>query len=88
MSMTKDPDATLDYAVDWAAWLPDADTITVSEWIVPVGLTLTDQSLAGTVATAWLSGGVDGTMYRVTNRITTLAGRIDDRTLRLLIAHR
>ena len=88
MNLVKDPDATLDYTIDWSAWLPDTDSIIESEWIVPDDLTASDESLAGAAATVWLAGGVLGETYRVTNRITTLAGRIDDRTLRLLISSR
>ena len=36
---TKDPDATLDYKVDWSSWLVD-DTISGSQWIVPAELSL------------------------------------------------
>ena len=80
----KDPDATLDYAVDWAPYL-DNDTIESVLWTVPTGLSLTAQSNDDTVATVWLSGGTVGTTFKVVCRITTLAGRIDDRTLKLTI---
>lgn len=83
----KDPDATLDYAVDWTAWLEDGDSIAASEWIV-TGLTGTRQALVGATATIWLSGGEPWQTYLVTNRVTTAAGRIDDRTLRIRVIDR
>lgn len=78
---TKDPDALLDYQVDWSAWLVDGDTIASSTWEVQSGLTLETDASSTTTATAWLSGGTAGATYRVTNRITTAAGLTDDRTL-------
>ena len=83
----KDPSARLDYAVDWTAWLQDGDSIATSEWLTG-DLTPTEPRLIGATATVWLSGGVLGVTYRITNRITTAAGRTDERTLRLLITER
>ena len=81
---TKDPDATLDYKVDWASWLVD-DTITNSTWIVPTGINYETDANDTTSATVWLSGGSVGSSYEVVNRITTTAGRIDDRTITIRI---
>lgn len=86
----KDPSATLDYTVDWDAdnWL-GADTITgTPTWTVPGGLTLSSQSNTTTQATAWLSGGSDGTDYDVACRITTVGGRTDERTIRIRVRQR
>ena len=77
---TKDPDATLDYKVDWSSWLID-DTITASLWIVPPELNNEVDTFTDSSATIWLSGGSVGSSYEVVNRITTAAGRIDDRTI-------
>lgn len=76
----KDPDARLDYKVDWTSWL-GSDTISTSEWIVPNGITYEADTFTDTSATVWLSGGSLGSSYEVVNRITTVAGRIDDRTI-------
>lgn len=80
----KDPDAVLDFDMKWGAWL-DGDTIVSSEWIVPDGITKDPDkgdeiSGAGTEAIIWLRGGTEGEKYTLTNRITTAAGRIDDRS--------
>ncbi|RNL66228.1 hypothetical protein EFK50_00970 [Nocardioides marmoriginsengisoli] len=84
---TKDPDSKLDYLANWAGtgpkgpWLKDGDTIATSEWIVPAGLTKTDEANTDTTATIWLSGGTLGQSYEVVNRITTAQGRGEDQTL-------
>jgi len=81
----KDPDALKDYAVDWTDWL-DGDTIAASQWIDATDdLTIESDSFTSTVAIAWISGGTVGQTYVVTNRITTAAGRIDDRSIEIRI---
>ena len=82
MTYTKDPDAVLDYSVDWSLWLA-GDEISMSEWLLEDGAILeqvTDTHTA-TKATVWLRGGQKGNMYLVTNRIVTVGGRTDDRTI-------
>lgn len=80
----KDPDAVLDYRVDWTDWL-DGDTIATSTWIVPSGITQDSESNSTTTATIWLSDGTEGTTYGVVNRITTTGGRTDDRTIYIVV---
>ena len=84
---TKDPDATLDYRVEWSSWL-DTDTIATSTWTVESGITTVSDSNTTTVATIWLSGGTAGEEYEVANLITTAAGRIDERTLTIKVANK
>jgi hypothetical protein len=84
-TFTKDPDATLDYRVDWSAWMGDDDEIVTVEWLVPEALTVESDTNTETTATVWVSGGLAGTRLRVTCRITTTVGRIDDRTITLVI---
>jgi len=83
----KDPDAILDFAVDWGAWLDD-DTIVTATWVVPAGLTMTAESHTATTHTIWLSGGAARHSYAVTSRITTSGGRADDRTFNVNVAER
>jgi len=82
----KDPDAVLDYQRDWSAWLTDAETITASTWTpdpsnTDTDLTIDSDSHTATGATLWLSGGTVGATYRITNHITTSAGRQNDSTI-------
>ena len=79
---TKDPDARMDYGVDWAGWLVGDDVIQTSAWnITGEGLTVEHFEFTDTSATIWISGGVVGRSYEMVNRITTLGGRRDDRTI-------
>jgi hypothetical protein len=79
---TKDPDARLDYAVDWTDFLTDTDTIQAAEWVdydYP-DLTIEDEGVEGNMHTCFVSGGTVGRAYRVTSRVTTTEGRINDTT--------
>jgi hypothetical protein len=84
----KDPDAVLDYSVDWSKWLA-GDQIETSTWFVSdPALQPADDSNTTTRATVWLAGGVAGQSYTVTNRITTSGGRTDERSLVLQVQDR
>jgi hypothetical protein len=84
---TKDPDATLDYVLDWSTWL-SSDTIGTATWTVPAGLTKASQSFTTTTATVWLSGGTVGENHFVTCRVTTAAARTDDRSILIRVEDR
>ena len=86
-SFKKDPQAVLDYQIDWSDWL-GSDTIDVSTWIVPEGLALETDSNTTTTATVWLSGGTARRNYNVTNEIVTAGGRTDDRTITIKVVDR
>lgn len=80
----KDPEAVLDYQVDWSEWL-DGDTISNSDWTVPTGIERDSDDRDSTTATIWLSGGTAGEWYSVVNRIQTAGGRTDDRTIMIKV---
>jgi hypothetical protein len=84
---TKDPDATLDYVLDWSTWL-GSDTITSAAYTVPDGLTKASESNTTTTATVWLSGGTDGASHFVTCRVVTAGGRTDDRSILIRVGDR
>ncbi|MDP9479818.1 MAG: hypothetical protein M3R38_29855 [Actinomycetota bacterium] len=102
----KDPQARLDYSLDWSAWLASGETITASTWAATTGITVEAAapyapSFTGTATTVWLSGGTIGggeeigisrgtsqRAYRVTNTITTSAGRTDERSIFVAVAER
>jgi hypothetical protein len=86
MRWIKDPDATLDYTLDFSEWL-DADTLSTATWSA-AGLTVVSSAATTTTATVWLSGGTAGKVYQVRCRVTTAGGRIDDRTFELSVTHR
>lgn len=84
---TKDPNSTLDYTINWSSWLT-TDTISTVAWTLETGITQTATSNTTTTATIWLSGGEAGTEYTVTCRVTTTAGRIDERSIAIRVAQR
>ena len=79
----KDPDAVLDYSIDWSDWLGD-DTIASSSWAASTGITVDSDTNTTTAAIVWLSGGTAGENYTATNSIVTAAGREDDRTITIV----
>jgi len=74
----------LDYQIDWSAWLA-TDTLATSTWTVDAGLTVGFASRSQTTTTQWLSGGLAGTQYTVTNVVTTAAGRTAERSFLVLV---
>ena len=80
----KDPNAKLDYTIDWSAWLA-ANTDTISAATVPTapaGLTIQSPvTFTATQTTVWISGGTAGSSYDVAVHIVTAGGRQDDRTI-------
>ncbi len=83
----KDPDATLDYQFNWAPSLED-DEISTSVFLLPDGLTEVSSQNTATTATIIVSGGSPCGVYRITNRITTIAGRVEDKTIYIRVKER
>ena len=75
-----DPDAIIDYVIDWTQWL-DGDNIATSAWSIA---NATESSTANTTktATVFISAAKAGKVVTMRNRITTTGGRTEDRTLR------
>jgi hypothetical protein len=75
-----DPDAVIDYVIDWTAWL-NGDNIATSAWLLG---NATEASAANTTktATVFIQDAVPGKIVTMRNRITTTGGRTEDRTLR------
>ncbi len=87
----KDPDAVLDYTFDWTLWLTSGssvDTITGGSVMVASGVHLDSLTYDAKTVTAWISGGSPSLNYDITCRIQTTAGRIDDRTITLMVQPR
>lgn len=84
----KDPDSIIDYGCNWAAWLPDGETIIASQWIVAPGLTVVSESFTTALTSVTLSSGDEFERYEVTNRITTSGGLVEDRTMIIPCAHK
>lgn len=90
-TFTHDPDAKLDYSIDWTKWLATGDAVQTSSWTVsPTGPSLTGNSVdaGGKITTIWFDGGEVGKRYVLTNSIVTTNGREDDRSITVKIANR
>ncbi len=88
MTRIKDPQAILDYNIDWNDWLVNGDTISSSSWTLSTGITLQSSSVSNGITTAFISGGTIGTIYYATNRVDTTQGRRDERTITLVVEDR
>ncbi len=89
-SYLKDPRATVDYSVDWAAGYLDGNTVTASAWSVAPegGVAVVADATSATRTAATLEGGLAGRVYRVTNHVTLSDGRQDSRSLTVRIEAR
>ena len=85
----KDPDATLDYVIDWGlsgdSWLASGDELSTSTWLLETGISTTADSNTTSKATVWINGGEHGKSYCATNTITTANGRGTDRSIVILV---
>lgn len=91
--LLKDPEAVLDYAIDWGAgYLGPGEMIATSGWaVVPdetggVSIEGTDFDVSTTSAKA--ANGIAGRLYRLVNRVTTDAGRTDKRSILIRVEDR
>lgn len=88
--MIKDPEAILDYSINWnAGYLQAGEIIGGSSWTIsPAGMTQTSAGNTASVATITVSGGTAGQIYQLTNHITTSQGRTDERSITVRVEHR
>lgn len=76
----QDKNALLDYSEDWSGFLSQDDHIATSVWAADSNeIHLQDDAIAGGITTVWVTGGVGGKVYRISNTITTTQGRRDVR---------
>lgn len=91
----KDPADVLDYLINWQdgtqPFLAEAEVITTSSWATynpqwepTTDLTVNSDSHTDTTATAWVSGGVAGEKYYLTNHIITDQGREKDLSIQII----
>jgi hypothetical protein len=82
--LAKDATSILDVGMDWAPWLK-TDTITLSEWTSDPEVIITTQLNTTTATSCYIGGGVFGKLYKVVNKITTAAGKVDSRYIGIVI---
>ena len=76
--------SVLNIGLNWADWL-ETDTITLSEWTADAELTLSRKQNATTTTSCYVSGGILNKTYQITNKITTLDGKVDTRYVTIVI---
>ena len=90
--LLKDPDAALDYAVDWGAEYLDGDVLSESIWEVnPLeagGVTVVASEFDLLVAKVNADGGIPGRVYRLTNQVVLASGLRDSRSIVLRVEKR
>jgi hypothetical protein len=88
----KDPQAILDYGIDWPPnWVGDAAISSVL-WVVtpsePGGIVVQDEVVEDLRTSVRLGGGVPGHVYRVAASVILSDGRADERSLTLRVEER
>ena len=76
------PLSHLDYGFNWGPYLPPGAVVTGSVWAADPAplvapLVFDGESHVGGVAMIWITGGVVGTDYLVTNTIAFLVGEVE-----------
>lgn len=85
----KDPNAVLDYVLDWGEnYLATGETINSVVWTVATGITKDSDSKTDTTTTIWLSGGTALTSYTIACKIVTSQSRTDERTFTVQVENR
>jgi hypothetical protein len=90
----KDPADVLDYLIDWQAgakpFLSEDEVITTSswtayddKWAATDDLVIDSDSHTDTTATGWVSGGLAGQKYYITNHVVTDQGREKDLSIKI-----
>lgn len=88
LSNLKDPSAVLDWMFDWTDWLASGETIISHTITADTGITVESSTEDAGKVTVWLSGGTAGINYKVACKITTSAGRTDERTIWIKVTDR
>lgn len=90
--LLKDPDAVLDYSIDWGAEYLDGELIASSEWHVEPdeagGVSITGHDFSASETRVKAAAGTPGKLYRLVNEVTTDGGRIDSRSIVLRVERR
>jgi hypothetical protein len=86
VKFSKDPDATLDFSINWASELVGDDVLVAVSFVTDPGINIVSSNIYEDVyATVWLSSGIAGTTYQVDCHVTTQEGRQDDRRFYIVV---
>jgi hypothetical protein len=90
--LLKDPEAVLDYAIDWGAEYLGGDLLSESLWSVSPdeadGVRIVGDSFDASVTRVKAAGGQPGKIYKLTNHVVLDSGRSDDRSIVLRVEKR
>ncbi|MBV9529247.1 hypothetical protein [Sphingomonas sp.] len=90
--LLKDPDAVLDYSVDWGAEYLGGDLLAESTWsVVPDeagGVSVQASDFDATTTSVTAAGGIAGRVYRLVNAVVLMSGRADSRSIVLRVEGR
>lgn len=90
--LMKDPDAVLDYSIDWGAEYLGEDLVADSQWSVTPdeanGVSVAASDFDGTTTTVKAAGGVPGRLYSLVNHVVLDSGRVDNRSIVLRVEKR
>jgi len=90
--LLKDPEAILDYSIDWGAEYLGGDLLAESAWSAlpdePGGVAIVGSGFDATTSSVKAGGGVPGRIYRLVNQVVTAAGRTDSRSIVLRVEAR
>lgn len=90
--LLKDPDAVLDYSIDWGTEYLGGDLLADSEWTIspdePGGVTVVGGQFDAATSSVKVGGGVPGRVYRLANQVVTVSGRTDARSIVLRVEKR
>jgi hypothetical protein len=88
----KDPEAVLDYSVDWGTEYLLGDLIAESQWSVDPdesgGVAIVGDDFDATSSTVKVGGGLPGRLYRLVNDVVLQSGRTDRRSIVLRVENR
>jgi hypothetical protein len=84
--ITKAQSSILDVGVVWTKWLNTGDYIVSSVWEADsVTLVVSQEQHDATTTSCYMSGGTSGKQHKLTNRITTNDGLVDERYILVYI---
>jgi len=90
----KDPNATLDYTLDWAEYTQAGDAIASAVWTSSAisgdatPIVIGAASINNDKATVLISGGTAGNIYTITCAVTSTNNLIDRRSFRIVVKSR
>jgi len=83
---SQQPLDVLDYGVDLTKWLNAGDSVTsATATSTPSGLTTFVTQETTSEPKVWVSGGVNGSVYKITMGIVTLGGRTKEFEFKLAV---